>query len=259
MLWNGVLPTLPEPRAGAPTTRRFLERQHDPGQSQARFPGCSPMRSMTAASCGTRSQCARNPKTGKRVSRINPEASWQVKAVPQLRIVDTEVFAAVQIRLDERGHDTPPRRPPGRVTPLWATTLRLLRPGARAQRSRFQGPADLLHENAGRRRMHQHPGVPTEKGPPVIDVTGRLAVLMGADLFPQSRGDISGSGGPLHRVTHYGRCGILLLEARRLRARPAERGPPKAEVTGSNPVGRANKINKIGETARTENSDVANG
>jgi len=36
---------------------------------------------------------------------------------------------------------------------------------------------------------------PTEKGPPVSDVTGRLAVLMGADLFPQSRGDIIGSGG----------------------------------------------------------------
>jgi len=36
-----------------------------------------------------------DPKTGKRVSRNNLEASWQVTAVPQLRIVDAEVFAAV--------------------------------------------------------------------------------------------------------------------------------------------------------------------
>jgi hypothetical protein len=42
---------------------------------------------------------------------------------------------------------------------------------------------------------------PTEKGPPVIDATGRLAVLMGADLFPQSRGDISGSGGAIHPMS----------------------------------------------------------
>jgi site-specific DNA recombinase len=38
---------------------------------------------------------------------------------------------------------------------------------------------------------------PAEKGPPIIDITGRLAVLTGTDLFPTSRGEIIGSGGPL--------------------------------------------------------------
>jgi hypothetical protein len=37
---------------------------------------------------------------------------------------------------------------------------------------------------------------PTADGePPRISVTGRLAVLVGGDLFPHSRGDIGGSGG----------------------------------------------------------------
>jgi hypothetical protein len=31
----------------------------------------------------------------------------------------------------------------------------------------------------------------------MIDVTGRLSVLTGADLFPTSRGDSIGSGGAL--------------------------------------------------------------
>jgi hypothetical protein len=45
---------------------------------------------------------------------------------------------------------------------------------------------------------------PAEKGKPIIDITGRLTVLTGTDLFPTSRGEIIGSGGPLHRITHYG-------------------------------------------------------
>src|SRR5260370_28162998 len=55
----------------------------------------------------------KDPKTGKRVSRVNPESSWQVTAVPHLRIIDADVFAAVQARLNERGHEWPatPRRP----------------------------------------------------------------------------------------------------------------------------------------------------
>jgi DNA invertase Pin-like site-specific DNA recombinase len=55
----------------------------------------------------------KDPRTGKRVSRINPESSWQITSVPDLRIIDADVFAAVQARLDERGHEWPtaPRRP----------------------------------------------------------------------------------------------------------------------------------------------------
>ncbi len=292
----------------------------------------------------------KDPKTGKRVSRINPEASWQVTAVPQLRIVDAEVFAAVQTRLDERGHDTPAaaRRPRhllsgllrcgccGRALVLkdrdskgrriyctrmregggctntrafyldeierrvlagleaqlrdpraierflhtyteerkrlaaaeetkrhrketrlgevqrefdrvfnsyikgMATeeetsprlaALREERKALEAELSAIQPPTNIVTLHPGavtrylevvddlatslpRRTVASDEGIavalrelvscvtvtPTEKGPPVIDVTGRLAVLMGADLFPQSRGDISGSGGPLQLI-----------------------------------------------------------
>jgi site-specific DNA recombinase len=51
----------------------------------------------------------KDPKTGKRVSRINPEASWQTTAVPHLRIVDTAVFAAAQALMEARGHEAPSR------------------------------------------------------------------------------------------------------------------------------------------------------
>src|SRR5258707_8623 len=38
---------------------------------------------------------------------------------------------------------------------------------------------------------------PAEKGPTIVDITGRMAVLTGANLFPTSRGDSIGSGGAL--------------------------------------------------------------
>jgi hypothetical protein len=41
---------------------------------------------------------------------------------------------------------------------------------------------------------------PTDKGP-VIYVTGRLAARTGGDLFPQSRGDIIGSGGGIPAIS----------------------------------------------------------
>ncbi len=38
----------------------------------------------------------KDPDTGRRVSRPNPESEWIIKAVPQLRIVPAELFAKVQ-------------------------------------------------------------------------------------------------------------------------------------------------------------------
>ena len=38
------------------------------------------------------------------------------------------------------------------------------------------------------------------KGPPKISVTGRMAELVGGGLFPHSRGDMGGSGGPLRPI-----------------------------------------------------------
>jgi len=55
----------------------------------------------------------RDPATGKRVSRLNPEAQWVRRAVPDLRIVDDELWQRVQQRLGvvraKHGADDPDR------------------------------------------------------------------------------------------------------------------------------------------------------
>ncbi|WP_247644457.1 MULTISPECIES: recombinase family protein [Brucella] len=43
----------------------------------------------------------KDPSTGKRVSRLNPESEWIVTDVPELRIVDDELWQAVRARQDE--------------------------------------------------------------------------------------------------------------------------------------------------------------
>ena len=43
----------------------------------------------------------KDPSTGKRVSRLNPESEWIVKDVPDLRIVDDELWQAVRERQSE--------------------------------------------------------------------------------------------------------------------------------------------------------------
>jgi site-specific DNA recombinase len=40
----------------------------------------------------------KDPDTGKRVSRLNPEAEWVIQDVPELRIVDQEIWAAAKLR-----------------------------------------------------------------------------------------------------------------------------------------------------------------
>ena len=43
----------------------------------------------------------KNPETGKRVSRINPREEWIITEVPELRIVDDELWRAVKDRQEE--------------------------------------------------------------------------------------------------------------------------------------------------------------
>jgi site-specific DNA recombinase len=43
----------------------------------------------------------KDPSTGKRVSRLNPESEWIIKDVPELRIVDDELWNSVRIRQGE--------------------------------------------------------------------------------------------------------------------------------------------------------------
>lgn len=44
----------------------------------------------------------KDPRTGLRVSRVNPESEWIVKDVPDLRIVEAELFAQVQAQRERR-------------------------------------------------------------------------------------------------------------------------------------------------------------
>jgi site-specific DNA recombinase len=296
----------------------------------------------------------KDPRTGKRVSRVNPESEWQTTAVPHLRIVEAETFAAARNRMKERSHlkTAAARRKPrhllsgllrcgccggalvakdrdakgrrvycsrmreggacsnGRAFYLEEIERRVLsglevqlkepraierflkiyteerkrlaaaeevkryrkearlgevkrefdrvymsyvkgmtseeettpalakireeREALKAELAAMTPPANVitLHPGAVKRYLAMvndlatslpHRTVsgdeaisialrelvssvtvtPVEKGAPKISVTGRMAVLVGGGLFPHSGGDIGGSGGPLHRVTHY--------------------------------------------------------
>ena len=53
---------------------------------------------------------AKDPDTGKRVSRLNPESDWVITAVPELRIIDQSLWDAVRTRqgaLKTKNTDTP--------------------------------------------------------------------------------------------------------------------------------------------------------
>lgn len=50
-----------------------------------------------------RVRMVKNPSTGKRLSRVNPESEWHTVEVPHLRIVDQSLFDSVAKRLDSVG------------------------------------------------------------------------------------------------------------------------------------------------------------
>jgi site-specific DNA recombinase len=50
----------------------------------------------------------KNPDTGKRVSRLNPEAEWMRKEVPQLRILSDDVWADAKQRQEVGRHPSGP-------------------------------------------------------------------------------------------------------------------------------------------------------
>ncbi|GGB13394.1 resolvase [Brucella endophytica] len=47
----------------------------------------------------------KDPDTGKRVSRLNPESEWVVQEMPELRIVDQAIWDAVKERQEKLAHD----------------------------------------------------------------------------------------------------------------------------------------------------------
>ncbi|WP_342640911.1 recombinase family protein [Rhodoligotrophos ferricapiens] len=57
-----------------------------------------------------RVRMVKDPDTGKRISRPNPESEWLVTDVPHLRIVDQETFDAARARKLDRTHMAPAKR-----------------------------------------------------------------------------------------------------------------------------------------------------
>ncbi|MGO4910715.1 recombinase family protein, partial [Pseudorhodobacter sp. W20_MBD10_FR17] len=52
----------------------------------------------------------KDPETGKRISRLNPEADWVITDVPELRIIDQDLWEAVRTRqgaMKVKNTDTP--------------------------------------------------------------------------------------------------------------------------------------------------------
>ena len=47
----------------------------------------------------------KDPETGKRISRLNPEADWIIQDVPELRIVDDDLWQATKARQEEKKAD----------------------------------------------------------------------------------------------------------------------------------------------------------
>jgi site-specific DNA recombinase len=64
-----------------------------------------------------RLQYVKDPSTGKRVSRLNPEADWLITDVPELRIIDDAVWQKAQDRLGAIRQS--PRVAKARATEFW--------------------------------------------------------------------------------------------------------------------------------------------
>ncbi|MFC2252457.1 recombinase family protein [Labrys portucalensis] len=61
-----------------------------------------------------RVRMVRDPDTGKRLSRVNPESDWQTTDVPHLRIVPEDLWQAVKARIDSRTHEKTVHEPRAR-------------------------------------------------------------------------------------------------------------------------------------------------
>lgn len=75
--------------------------------SRTRLNGMIMNRLYSGTLIWNRLRMVKDPDTGKRVPRLNPESDWKVMAVPHLRLVDQETFDAAQNRKVARGGARP--------------------------------------------------------------------------------------------------------------------------------------------------------
>jgi hypothetical protein len=150
----------------------------------------------------------KNPDTGKRVSRLNPEAEWMRKEVPELRIVSDDLWTAAKSRQQQTSAG---ERRPGRVA-IMRRTRHL--PGTRAVRP------DERDIGIGRER-------PPPTGPWGEEGGGWKRGSLTPRLSPNSdaeTGTDKNAGGIERRPWHRAKCNIdseFQSAARALRRTPA--------------------------------------
>jgi len=97
----------------------------------------------------------------------------------------------------------------------------------------------------------------TDREKPTITIAGRLAVLVGADLFPHARGDIGGSGGPLRtpdtRIKSWMAEGIRLHRTRYTLFRKVE-AQISVSGTAGHPAVFEHRAPKVGTTRQSPGS-----
>ena len=82
----------------------------------------------------------KDPETGKRVSRVNPESEWIIHDVPELRIIDDDLWQAAKERQEDRKADWKVDALLGRFRVARRLGARRSSPGGTfASRSRCQG------------------------------------------------------------------------------------------------------------------------
>jgi hypothetical protein len=74
-----------------------MERIHDQWEYGARA-GLALERKVRRSRCVEQAQVRKGPKTGRRVTRTNPESDWIIQEVPELRILDDKLFDAARAR-----------------------------------------------------------------------------------------------------------------------------------------------------------------
>jgi hypothetical protein len=103
-----------------------------------------------------RQRFVKDPDTGRRVSRPNPESEWLSADVPELRIVDQETFETAQNRKAARAGDKQrhtPTRP--RLPSFRAAQVRRLRERLRRDRPEQTRRHHRMFSLARDRALHQ--------------------------------------------------------------------------------------------------------
>ena len=87
---------VPAPRSGRGTTGRW--RQTTINGNRQRGTGILNNELYVGKRIWNRLQYRKDPRTGKKVSRLNPEEQWQITQVPHLRIVPEDLWLAAKAR-----------------------------------------------------------------------------------------------------------------------------------------------------------------